>query len=196
MDKFNLDTFKQGSIAEAKALESEFRKLLTQLDEDVPTISESIFVSRYLPHMANWKIPFPWTAWVKEVSYMAANPVNVIGTNGEVVCTVPPLCNTDELMSTRYASENSITHQASEAVDLAQRMQHIGQQVYAKHLSGFIPKGKRDTKWTGVWDAILTRYGYPTTKEVLAKYGKSNNTDTLNTIETNYQDIYEDGDLL
>lgn len=195
-DKNAMDIFRQNSTKEIRQLEDDMRQLLVDLDKEIPTIRESLFVNRYLPHMANWKIPFPWAAWVNEISYMAANPVNVIDDDGKVVCTVPPLCDTDGLMLINYTNETSLNYQASEAFDEAVRLQHIGQQVLYKKLDPYIPKGKTSTKWAGVWDSILKRYGYPTTVEVMEKLQKSKKTGSSNVIDEPIMDYYQDGELL
>jgi hypothetical protein len=196
MAEIDLDVFRQNSTREIRQLENGMRKLLDDLDKEVPTIRESLFVNRYLPHMANWKIPFPWAAWVNEISFMSANPVHVIDDNGNIVCTVPPLCDTDGLMLVKYTNETSINYQAAEAFSEAVRLQHIGQQVIYNKLGPYIPKGKPSTKWAGVWDSVLARYGYPTTVEVLAKLNKSKKTGASNVIDLPITDYYEDGELI
>lgn len=191
------EMFRNATRAEIEKDEATFRQLLIDIDTDVPTIREKEFVTRYLPHMANWRIPFPWGHWVREVSRMAANHVNVINDADEIVCVIPPLCTTDGLQQRDYVPENSIYHLSGEAYDEAQRMPHIGEKVFFAHLVGHIRPQTSD-RWAGAWDKVLKHYGYPTREEIIAslKGEESKKTTSINSIDESDLSMYDEGDLL
>lgn len=186
--------FIMGSKADIMRQEEEHRKLLRDLEAEIPFIQEARFTRVYLPHMANPNIPFPYAAWVNEVSKHAANPVNIIGQDGTIVGQVPPLCDTEGMHSTEYSREQSLCFVASDVGDIANRTPHIAQQVFYGLMTGRIPKGKLNLKMARAWNELFLKYGYQNPHAIKAAELK-NTTDT-HTVDEPTSGIYDEGELL
>lgn len=186
------DPFIRSKRADVARQTREHEKLLNALENEAPTITENRLTSVYLPHMANTAIPFPWAAWVNEVSWMSTNAVNIIGSRGEVVGQVPPLCDTDGLQSKKFSTQKALPNIIADSSDLANRTPHIAQQVLYGLVSKHIPVQTNNPKLMQRWDEFFAKYGYANP----FRAGESKSTTSANGVDKTAEEFYTDGELL
>ena len=72
---------------------SEYDFLGTIIKSAATTIPETVFKSTYLPRLIHGNIEYFNVTWINDVAKSPHNRVNIVDNRGNVLFTVPPLCN-------------------------------------------------------------------------------------------------------
>lgn len=135
-------------------------------DTDYPKVKEEIFVGVFLPFFAgdadaNKAVNFGM--WMN-VAHNGYRPVNVVNELDEVLFTVPPVLNRQNVRAGVATDINTFSHIAATTQQYAANHPQLGKQYMAsmiaqKQLLAF--DTEEGIKEARIWNEIFARYGRP-----------------------------------
>jgi hypothetical protein len=150
-----------GSYLDNKPLEREALEILSNIkDEFINTIPEKIFVSRYLPMLANKTGDVDLREWISIAGHVF-NKVNVVDDAGNFLFYVPAILKRPGTKEHKYAQQS-----VQEIVELSKlhskNNPRMGDRILTDGLQTTVSLEKTEINKTDddVWNAILARYNF------------------------------------
>lgn len=119
---------------------------------------EHLFVSVFLPMFAA-DMDTPVEEWLRVASNVFT-PVDIIGKDGKVLFTVPPLMRKLPVADKHHPSE-SLYELWHDYEEFAKIHPNKGAQFLKAIIANKVPRTPADVKDLRTWNSIFERYGYP-----------------------------------
>lgn len=152
-----------------------------------PRISESEFINRYLGLFVNQAEDNPLAAWLR-VAISPFNEVDVFGEDGEVIYSVPPLCNKPDFKRDRGAMLN-VGEIIANTEAKTKLSPVLGKRYWDTTMGSIIQEQSIDVAIALRWNAIFSRYGLTQIDIPISKIKNIDNKPKENFSASEFEDI-------